>query len=53
MILIAISIQNQMHPKNSNRRDAITNGDYQPIETEEEAGAFLNDILEKTLKNEL
>mgnify|MGYP001807134136 CR=1 FL=1 len=51
--MIGISLQNQLQPKNANRRDAITNGEYLQIESESEVAQMFDDILEKQLKNEL
>ena len=46
-IALAVIIQNQMHPKNSNRTDAIKNGAYVEIETVEQAQTYLRAILSK------
>ena len=42
-----------MHPKNSNRTDAIKAGTYAEIETIEQARAFLSDLVKTHLGNEL
>lgn len=46
-------VQNGLHPKNTQRREAIANNEYQPIRNNEEADAFLESLLRKTLTVEL
>ena len=50
-LILAILLQNSLHPKNSHRVDAIKAGKYVEIRNVEEAEAFLSELLEdKVLK---
>lgn len=53
VIILAMLIQNALHPKNSHRSEAIEAGTYVEIKTEEDATKFLSEIVQKHLKNEL
>jgi hypothetical protein len=50
-ILLAIYVQNQLHPKNAQRRDAVTNGTYVSINNNEQAGNFLAVKLQENMRN--
>lgn len=50
-ILLAIYVQNQLQPKNAQRRDAVTNGIYVSILTNEQAAHFLTVKLQENMKN--
>ena len=50
-ILLAIFVQNQLHPKNAQRRDAVTNGTYVSINNNEQAGNFLAVKLQENMRN--
>ena len=53
VILFAILVQNAMHPKNSQRVDAVAKEEYVDIMSREQADAFLSSLLHKHLTNEL
>jgi len=53
VILFAILVQNAMHPKNSNRVDAIAKEEYVVIRTRADADNFLGGLLKKHLQNEM
>lgn len=52
-LIFAILLQNLLHPKNSNRVEAIKSGLYKELKTAEEGRAFIVALLESNLKNEL
>ena len=52
-LVFAILLQNVLHPKNSNRSEAIKSNTYVEIKTVEEARHFIAGLLETNLKNEL
>lgn len=52
-ILFAVLVQNLLHPKNSQRTDAIKDGKYVEIETVEQAQNFLSSLLRTHLTNKL
>ena len=52
-LLLAITVQNWQHPKNANRVDAVKAGQYKELRSEEEAFAFINQIIAVNFKNEL
>ena len=52
-ILLAVLIQNALHPKNSDRTDAIKADKYAEIETLEQARAFLADLVKVNFTNSL
>ena len=52
-IMLAILIQNALHPKNTMRVEAIKNETYVEIRTLEDAEKFLSDLLENNLDKEL
>ena len=52
-ILFAVLLQNALHPKNSNRVDAIKEGKYIEIETVEQARGYLADLIKTNLGNDL
>ena len=52
-ILFAVLIQNTLHPKNSNRTEAIKAGKYVEIESLQQAQAFISNLVETNLTNEL
>lgn len=45
VILFAILVQNALHPKNAQRKEAITKMSYREIRTEADANAFLINLL--------
>lgn len=51
--IFSIVLQNVMQPKNSNRTEAIKNGNYKEILTPEEAREFIASQMQTHLKNEL
>jgi len=51
VIGLAVNIQNAMHPKNSQRVDAITGGKYKEILIREDADCYLSEILRVNLQN--
>lgn len=53
VVLFAIIVQNAMHPKNSQRVDAVAQDNYVEIRTRACADKFLGDLLKKHLTNEL
>ena len=52
-ILYAVLLQNKLQPKNSNRTDAIKSGKYIEIESLQQAQAFISNLVETNLTNEL
>ena len=52
-IALAVMIQNCMHPKNSNRVDAVKNGTYMEIESLDAARAYLSELLSTHLEHEI
>ena len=52
-ILYAVMLQNKLQPKNSNRTDAIKSGKYIEIESLQQAQAFISNLVETNLTNEL
>jgi hypothetical protein len=52
-LVFAVILQNLLHPKNSNRVEAIKGGSYVELKTVEEARVFIQTLLENNLKNEL
>lgn len=53
VVILAMLIQNALHPKNSQRSEAVEAGTYVEIKTRADADAFLSAIVKKHLKNEL
>lgn len=49
IILVAVTLQNILHPKNHNRTEAIANKSYVEIKNEEQAVSFLNEQLQHNL----
>ena len=52
-MVAAILIQNLSHPKNSQRREAITSKTYSQLATPEEADHYLHNLLLQNLKLEI
>merc|ERR1719310_1827367 len=52
-LIFSIVLQNLMHPKNSNRTEAIKGGSYVELTEHEQARKFLVELLQSNLKNEL
>ena len=52
-ILFAVMIQIMMHPKNSNRTEAIRAGTYVEIESIDQSRAFCSNLVKTHLGNEL
>lgn len=52
-MILAILVQNSLHPKNSHRVDAIKANKYSEIKNVEEAEAFLSELLEDKVLKEL
>ena len=52
-ILFAVMLQNTLQPKNSNRTDAIKAGKYVEIESLDQAQAFISNLVDTNLTNEL
>ena len=52
-ILLAVALQNALHPKNSDRTDAVKADKYVEIETLEQARAFLAELIQINLTNSL
>jgi len=49
-ILLGIYLQNMLQPKNAQRRDAVTNGTYVNILTNEHAIRYLTEKLQDNMK---
>lgn len=49
-ILLGIYLQNMLQPKNAQRRDAVTNGTYVTILTNEHALRYLTERLSDNMK---
>ena len=49
VLLVAVSLQNLLHPKNHNRTEAIASKTYVEIRTEEQAVSYLNGLLQHNL----
>lgn len=52
-LTFSIILQNLMHPKNSNRTEAVKSGSYQELMTHDEGRKFLVQLLSHNLKQEL
>ena len=52
-MLLALIIQNALHPKNSNRREAIEKNEYRQITNKKEATAFIGNLLSVNMNIEL
>ena len=52
-VLFAVILQNMMHPRNSNRTDAIKAGKYVEIMNLEQARAYIDEMVRFNLTNEL
>ena len=52
-VLFAVLLQNMLHPKNSNRTDAIKAGKYQEIMNLAQAREFIDEVVRFNLTNEL
>jgi len=48
-IMLAVSMQNALHPKNGDRTAAINEKKYFEIRTQEEAVSYLSDLLRVNL----
>jgi hypothetical protein len=52
-LVFAVLLQNALHPKNSNRVEAIKGGSYKELKTVEQAREFLASLLHSNLSQEL
>ena len=52
-LLAAIIMQNLLHPKNHQRREAVSGKSYSLLSNAKEAQAYLAKLLANNLKNEL
>jgi hypothetical protein len=52
-LVFAVLLQNVLHPKNSNRVEAIKGGSYKELKTVEQAREFLASLLHSNLSQEL
>jgi hypothetical protein len=52
-LVFAVLLQNALHPKNSNRVEAIKGGSYKELKTVEQAREFLASLLHSNLTQEL
>ena len=52
-VVFAMLLQNMMHPKNSNRREAIQSKKYIEFMNVDQAHNYIDDIIRTNLTNEL
>ena len=52
-IVLAMLIQNALHPKNHQRREAVTGKTYIEIKNRDSANSFLHNLVKYNLKNEV
>lgn len=53
IVQFAVNLQNCMHPKNHHRTEAVSSKEYKLIKTEEEAFAYLSNLLSYNLNMHL
>lgn len=53
VILLAMLVQNAIHPKNHQRREAVTGKTYKEIKTSQDGVDFISALLKMHLRNEL